>query len=78
MLFKSVFKSSLIVAAIFQLCLTCYIFFDTYLLNKNIDENKFRYSIYVSILALQVFPFCLILVWLVKAFIAYLKKNKPN
>jgi hypothetical protein len=75
MILKSVFRSSLIIAAIFQTCVTCYIFFDTYLVNENIEDNKFRYSLYVSFLALQIFPFCLIAVMLIKYLFAYFKKK---
>lgn len=75
MILKSVFRSSLIIAAIIQMCLTCYIFFDTYLVNENVEDNKFRYSLYVSFLALQIFPFCLIVVMLVKYLFVCFKKK---
>jgi hypothetical protein len=75
MIFKTVFRSSLIIAAIIQLCLTCYIFFDTYLVSEYVGNNKFRYALYVSFLALQFFPFCLIAVYLVKVSVAYFKKQ---
>jgi hypothetical protein len=75
MMLKSVFRSSLIIAAFIQAGIVCYIFFDTYLVNENVQDNKFRYSLYVSFLALQIFPFCLIIVMLIKYLFAYLKKK---
>lgn len=71
---KSVFKSSLKIAAIFQLFITAFIFYDAYLGNEYVEEGKFRYSLYVSFLALQIFPFSLIIVLICKSLFAYFKK----
>lgn len=75
MITKSIFKSSLFIAVVIQLLFTSYIFVVTYLINDEGRVYKFGYFTYVSFLALQFFPFCFIIVLVIKILIAYFKKK---